>query len=177
MVAKRLERLQRNFLWLGIGVGKKDHLLSWEVVCRSKEQGGLGYGKISLRSRALLGKWLWRFPRERRELWHEVIANIYRAHPNGWDANMVVRWSHRCPWKAIAQNFHLFIHHTRLVVGMRRKIRFCEDIWLGDQPLCAQYSDLYSHSFEKSDHFSGSWLFSSFHLEPKFSAQSYIYGN
>ena len=64
----------RNFLWSGTGVGKKGHLLSWEVVCRSKEQGGLGFGKISSRNRALLGKWPWRFPRESSELWHEVIA-------------------------------------------------------------------------------------------------------
>ena len=32
-MAKRLEKLQRDFLWLGIREGKKDHLLSWEVVC------------------------------------------------------------------------------------------------------------------------------------------------
>ena len=56
---------------------------------------------------------------------------------------MVVRWSHKCPWKDIAQNFHLFIHPTRLVVGNGEKIIFWEDLWLGDQPLCAQSSDLY----------------------------------
>ena len=64
----------------------------WEVVCRSKEQGGLGFGKITLRNRALLGKCLWRFPKEMGGLLHEVIAGIYGTHPNGWDANMVVRW-------------------------------------------------------------------------------------
>ena len=112
-------------------------------MCRSKEQGGLGLGKISLRNHALLGKWLWRFPKERSELWHEVIVSINGTHPNRWDANMVVRWSHKCPWKAIAQNFHLFIHHTLLMVGNGERVRFWEDLWLGDQPLCAQYPDLY----------------------------------
>ena len=29
------------------------------------------------------------------------------------------------------------------MVGNGEKIRFWEDLWLGDQPLCAQYSDLY----------------------------------
>ena len=96
-----------------------------------------------MRNRALLGKWLWWFPRERSELWHEVIASIYGTHPNEWEANMVVRWSHKCPWKAIAQNFHLFIHHTCLVVGNGEKIKLWEELWLGDQPLCAQYLDLY----------------------------------
>ena len=55
----------------------------------------------------------------------------------------MVKWSHRCPWKAIAQGFHLFIHHTCLVVGNRETIRFWEDLWMGDRPLCAQYTDLY----------------------------------
>ena len=90
-----------------------------------------------------MGKWLWRFPRERSGLWHEVIASIYGTHPNGWDANIVVKWSHRCPWKAIAKGFHLFIHHIRHVVENWEKIRFWEDLWMGDQPLCAQYTNLY----------------------------------
>ncbi|RVX11313.1 Protein PIR [Vitis vinifera] len=28
--------------------------------------------------------------------------SIYGSHSNGWDVNNTVRWSHRCPWKAIA---------------------------------------------------------------------------
>ena len=76
-------------------------------------------------------------------MWHKVIASIYGTHPNGWDANIMVKWSHKCPWKAIAQGFHLFIHHTRFVVGQGEKIRFWDDLWLGDQPFCAQYTNLY----------------------------------
>ncbi|RVW13278.1 hypothetical protein CK203_109411 [Vitis vinifera] len=52
--------MQRDFLWLGIGYDKKDHLISWDVVCKPREFGGLGIGKTSLRNHALLGKWLWR---------------------------------------------------------------------------------------------------------------------
>ncbi|RVW90769.1 putative ribonuclease H protein [Vitis vinifera] len=105
--------------------------------------GGLGFGKTSMRNSALLGKWLWRFPRERSGLWHKVIASIYGTHPNGWDANMVVRWSHRCPWKAIAQVFQEFSPFVRLVVGNGERIRFWEDLWWGNQTLCAQFAELY----------------------------------
>ncbi|RVW46854.1 Transposon TX1 uncharacterized 149 kDa protein [Vitis vinifera] len=113
-----LQRLRRckefSLVW---GRGREEnHLVRWEVVSRPKESGGLGFGKISLRNIALLGKWLWRFPRERSGLWHKVIGSIYGTHPNGWDANMVVRWSHRCPWKAIAQVFQEFSPFVRLVI-------------------------------------------------------------
>ena len=104
-VVAKVEKLQRDFLWSRIGEGKRDHLVSWDVVCNSKATGGLGFGKISRRNLALLGKWLWRYPRVSSAPWHQVILSIYGTHCNDWDANTIVRWSHRCPWKAIAQVF------------------------------------------------------------------------
>ena len=77
-IASKIEKMQRDFLWSRAGEGKKDHLIRWDVVCRPKELGGLGFRKTSLRNIALLGKWLWRFPRERNGLWHKVIASIYQ---------------------------------------------------------------------------------------------------
>ena len=58
IVAKRLEKLQRDFLW-GMGsLERKVHLINWEVVCTQKEKGGLGIRKINLLNKALLGKWI-----------------------------------------------------------------------------------------------------------------------
>ncbi|RVW90069.1 putative ribonuclease H protein [Vitis vinifera] len=82
-VAAKIERLQRDFLWSGIGEGKRDHLVRWDVVCKPKEIGGLGFGNISLRNLAFLGKWLWRYPREGSALWHQIILSIYGSHSNG----------------------------------------------------------------------------------------------
>ena len=76
-VAAKIERLQRDFLWSGVGEGKRDHLVRWDVVCKPKTIGGLGLGNISWRNLALLGKWLWRYPREGSALWHQVILSIY----------------------------------------------------------------------------------------------------
>ncbi|RVW92334.1 putative ribonuclease H protein [Vitis vinifera] len=142
-IVSEIGKLQRDFLWSRAGEGKKDHLIKWDVVCKPKELGGLGFGKTSLRNIALLRKWLWRFPKERSGLWHKVIASIYGTHPNGWDANMVVRWSHKCPWKAIAQVFQDFSPFVRLVVGNGKRIRFWEDLWSGNQTLCSQFAGLY----------------------------------
>ncbi|RVW28239.1 hypothetical protein CK203_083670 [Vitis vinifera] len=115
----KIEKMQRDFLWSGVEEGKKDHLIRWEVVSRPK-----------------------RWERKERS-WHKVIASIYGTHPNGWDANMVVRWSHRCPWKAIAQVFQEFSPFVRLVVAMGREFGFGK-IFGGETKLwCSQFADLY----------------------------------
>ncbi|KAJ9709585.1 hypothetical protein PVL29_001188 [Vitis rotundifolia] len=141
-VAARIERMQRDFLWSRVGEGKRDHLVRWDVVCNPKTKGGLGFRRISLRNSALLGKWLWRYSKEGSALWHQVILSIYGSHSNGWDANTVVRWSHRCPWKAIAQVYQDFFKFTRFMVGDGERIRFWEDLWWGDQPLGVRYPRL-----------------------------------
>ena len=112
-------------------------------MCRTKEFGGLGLGKTSLRNRALLGKWLWRFPKESGSLWHKVILSIYGTQFNGWDANIMLRWSYRCPWKAISQVFEDFSPYICLVVGSGQRIWFWEDLWCGEQPLSLQFASLY----------------------------------
>ena len=86
---------------------------------------------------------MWRYPKESLALWHQVILSIYGTHSNGWDANTIVKWSHRCPWKAIAQVFQDFSKHTQFVVGDRERICFWEDLWWGDQPLGFQYPRLF----------------------------------
>ncbi|RVW42857.1 hypothetical protein CK203_083023 [Vitis vinifera] len=75
--------MQRDFLWSRFGEGKRDHLISWNQVCKPWEEGALGFKRISLRNKALLGKWLWRLPRESMTLWHKVILSFYRSHLNG----------------------------------------------------------------------------------------------
>ena len=57
-VANRLEKLQRDFLWGGMGNNFKHHLVGWDKVCVLKAKGGLGVRSLVLFNKALLGKWL-----------------------------------------------------------------------------------------------------------------------
>ena len=72
-MARRIEKLQRDFLWGGANGGNKAHLVKWEVVCADKEKGGLGLRKLACLNKALLGKWIWRFARAKEELWKKVL--------------------------------------------------------------------------------------------------------
>jgi hypothetical protein len=60
-VANCIEKLQRDFLWGGIGEESKYHLVSWAKVCSPIFAGGLGIRNLRMFNCALLGKWLWCF--------------------------------------------------------------------------------------------------------------------
>ena len=76
IVARRLEKVQRDFLWGGNLEGKI-HLVKWEVVCTEKNKGGLGLRKIAMLNKALLSKWIWRYACEKDNIWKQVITTKY----------------------------------------------------------------------------------------------------
>ena len=84
IVVRRLEKLQRDFLWGGGNMERKIHLVKWEIVCGDKERGGLGLRKLGLLNRALLSKWIWRFACERENLWKQVIVAKFGQEDDGW---------------------------------------------------------------------------------------------
>ena len=42
-----------------------------------KENGGLGIGDISIKNKALLNKWVWRYGEEPNALWRAIIDSKY----------------------------------------------------------------------------------------------------
>ena len=76
-VAKRMEKLQRDFLWSGIGGEPKLHLVKWAKVCKPLQVGGLGIRRLGSFNSTLLGKWLWKYGMEIDALWRRVIEAKY----------------------------------------------------------------------------------------------------
>ncbi|RVW87868.1 Transposon TX1 uncharacterized 149 kDa protein [Vitis vinifera] len=120
-ISRRLDGWQKAYLSFGVRITFIQSCLTHmpcyflslfkiPVSVAAKIERGIGIGKISLKNLALLRKWLWRYLREGSALWHQGILSIYGSH-----SNTIVRWSHRCPWKAIAQVFQEFSKFTQFV--------------------------------------------------------------
>ena len=58
-VLQEIVKIQRSFLWGGVEENKKICWLSWNNVCKTKEEGGLGIKNVEEFNLALLSKWKW----------------------------------------------------------------------------------------------------------------------
>lgn len=136
----------RYFLWEGFDGDSTSHLVSCDIVTKPKEAGGLGIGNLVIRNKALLGKWWWRFAKERTTLWARVIESKYGLQENGWVAGLALRTTFGCPWKFVSRIYPRFIQSVKVHVGNGNKVRFWEDKWVGDLPLKVTFPNLFSIS-------------------------------
>jgi hypothetical protein len=143
-VAKRLEKIQRDFLWGGMDDDFKYHLVEWDKVCTPIDEGGLGIRNIRRFNQALLGKWLWRFAHEEGAWWRSVLVAKYGSGWGGWHLG-VISGSHGMGlWKFICMGWQNFRRFFKYDVGEGSKIRFWDDIWCGERALKEEYPGLFS---------------------------------
>ena len=100
-VAKRMEDLQRDFLWTGIRDDRKIHLVNWSKICSPVKNGGLGIRCLRKFNSALLAKWLWRYGLKNDALWRRVIGAKYGNEWGGWCTKSVSGAYGVCLWKFI----------------------------------------------------------------------------
>jgi hypothetical protein len=77
-VRKRLDFFHSRLFWQSDGHKKKYRLTRWNIVCRPKDQGGLGIEVLELKNKCLLSKWLFKILTEQEGVLLELIRkNIY----------------------------------------------------------------------------------------------------
>jgi hypothetical protein len=73
-VRKRLDFYRSHFFWQSDGHKRKYRLSKWNIICRPKEQGGLGIEVLDLKNKCLLSKWLFKLLIE-KGMWQQLLHN------------------------------------------------------------------------------------------------------
>ena len=148
-VAKRMEKLQRDFLWNGIGGEPKIHLVNWAKVCRPLQVGGLGIRQLGNFYSALLGKWLWMYGMEADALWRRVIEAKYGNFWGGWCTKKVSSPYGVSLWRYIRSGWLNFSKLLVYDVGDGTRVKFWKHVWCGDCTLQEAFPELYCLSRSK----------------------------
>ncbi|RVW96406.1 putative ribonuclease H protein [Vitis vinifera] len=157
IVARRLEKVQRGFLWGGGNLERKIHLVNWEVVCTDKEKGGLGLRKLAMSNKALLDKWIWRYVCDKDNLWKQVIKVKYGQEGLGWrpkKANGAVGVG---VWKEIWKESNWCWDNMIFQAGKGTKIRFWTNVWCTDIVLSHCFPHLFVMAVQRSSTIEEMW--------------------
>ncbi|GJU06423.1 RNA-directed DNA polymerase, eukaryota, reverse transcriptase zinc-binding domain protein [Tanacetum coccineum] len=83
-VVNDIDKLFKRFLWNSGESAKGKAIIAWKVVCRPKEQGGLGIKPLKRWNEVLLIKQFWKILENKKSLWAEWV-NM------GWKTMMNIR--------------------------------------------------------------------------------------
>lgn len=75
-VVKRLDFYRSRFFWQCDEQKRKYRLAKWDILCRPRDQGGLGIENFEIKNICLLSKWLDKIL-SGEELWVELLRNKY----------------------------------------------------------------------------------------------------
>ena len=134
MLCNRIDKMIRGFIWDDLEGKKRVHLINWETITRTKDQGGLGIKTLHGMNLAFMAKIGWRLITDKGSLWSQVIAGKYmRGEANITKLTKKIGTSNL--WKGVTEAAHI------LSTGLRRKVYngedtlFWRDTWLGEGPL------------------------------------------
>lgn len=76
-VLKEIRSIESKFLWSGIELRKSINWVSWDRVCKIREEGGLGVKNTEIMNAALISKWKWRILVENEAVWRDILEARY----------------------------------------------------------------------------------------------------
>ncbi|CAM8905911.1 unnamed protein product [Rhodiola kirilowii] len=82
-----------SFLWKGSGGKRGGHLVKWEDVCKSKEEGGLGLKDIEKINLAMVTNQLWGKILGRSSLWIDWLDKYWSKGKHWWEEEVKVNSS------------------------------------------------------------------------------------
>uniref|UniRef100_A0A2N9G249 Reverse transcriptase domain-containing protein n=1 Tax=Fagus sylvatica TaxID=28930 RepID=A0A2N9G249_FAGSY len=128
-IACCIEKLQRDFLWGGMGDEHKYHLMNWQQICTPLQNRGLGIRNLLIFNKALLGKWSWRYGTDLEALWRRVVDSKYGSQWGGWCSHRVHVPYGVGLWKFIRVGWDDFSRHSAFQVGDGAQVKFWLDTW------------------------------------------------
>lgn len=76
-VTKELDRVVWKCVWAGSEERRKIHLIKWDVLCKLKEEGGIGLCRTEERNKAILVKLRWRLTKYLDAFWSRTLVEKY----------------------------------------------------------------------------------------------------
>ncbi|XP_061347113.1 uncharacterized protein LOC133292688, partial [Gastrolobium bilobum] len=128
-VCEDLDRCTRNFIWGSTDSQRKSHLVNWNILCSSKDYGGMGLRQSKAMNNALIMKVGFSVLAKRDALWVKVVRNKYGLGddliPNPTRTSVKSNL-----WKGVLNQWTQITDGSRILTGDGRRTKFWLDRWI-----------------------------------------------
>ncbi|KAG7561138.1 Reverse transcriptase zinc-binding domain [Arabidopsis thaliana x Arabidopsis arenosa] len=129
----KLEQMCNAFLWKGAPNSARGAKIAWDVVCSSKECGGLGLKRLASWNSVMALKLIWMLFTKAGSLWVSWVRINLIGHRNFWTLNPTYSgswiWKKLCKLRVLARPFVV------CEIGTGQTASFWQDNWTGLGPL------------------------------------------
>jgi hypothetical protein len=146
-VRKRLDYYRSQFFWQCDEHKKKYRLTKWNIICRPRDQGGIGAEVLEIKNKSLLSKWLFKLLNE-EGVWQELLQNKYLQ--SKILSQVTAKPTDSTFWKGLMEVKDEFLQWGSFGVGNGLSTRFWEDSWLREKTLSEEYPSLYNIAHHKN---------------------------
>ena len=159
-IRHKIDKIRRKFLWHGgNSTRKKYSLVTWNAVCKSKDQGGLGILDLKIMNNALLAKWWIRFhDNSITGIWKDILHCKYGFRTTPFVCSPF--------WRSILKDHAVINLGLNKEIGNDRTTAFWLDRWFTEHALQHLYPNLFSIVYNRfisvADAFANSFLQLSF---------------
>lgn len=124
-----MKKIQRDFVWGNTPSQRKVYLVNWEVLCRPKDVGGLGFKSVHPMNKPFLLKLGWQVLTKPNELWVQVLWSKYGRSTSA-KREFICKDTDLHLLKNIAQLWSIISNNIKYEVGNGQEVLFWTDLWL-----------------------------------------------
>jgi len=164
-VNQEIDKLNGKFVWGSNETKNKIHLVSWEKLCSSKEEGGLGLRSMGLMNKALMARMGWKLVTDPDSLWASILGSKYLNNSSFFNCEANSKSSYT--WRSILIFQRGRTSGSKWVIWKGQRAKFWLDWWVGEGPLVdiatqqIPPASLNARVFDYIDE-DGNWKFSDF---------------
>ncbi|XP_062021220.1 uncharacterized mitochondrial protein AtMg00310-like [Rosa rugosa] len=117
-----------NFWWGFSDSKEKTHWKAWDVLCKSKLEGGMGFKDLLIYNKALLAKQCWRLLKNPDALWSRVLKARYFSNSSFLLAKKGARPS--WIWNSLLAGRETISKNALWQIGNGRSVDVWTDRWV-----------------------------------------------
>ncbi|XP_062118476.1 uncharacterized protein LOC133832109 [Humulus lupulus] len=123
-----LHGMAARFWWGSTEKKKKIHWCKWDTLCKSKDNGGLGFRNLQVFNQAMLAKQCWRFLRNPMSLCARILKSCYFPNSSILEAKGGSKGS--CVWRSLVWGNSILKLGARWRIGDGNDVSILKDPWI-----------------------------------------------